>query len=85
MLALDDNYILMHTKDAQNYVQSLFFVNKQSQKLLKSNEKVLIMNCIYQINYFKLLLLDILECTALNTTYYVEFCFMTKKERENYV
>ncbi len=43
------------------------------------------MNCTYQINQFKLFLLDILEVTALNTIYYVGFCFITKKERENYV
>ena len=31
------------------------------------------MDCIYQTNQFKLFLLDIIECTALNTIYYVEF------------
>jgi len=43
------------------------------------------MNCIYQTNKFKLSLLNILEVMALNTIYYVEFCFMMKKERKNYV
>lgn len=85
MLALDDNYTFIYTKDNQNQFQSLFFVHKQSQKLLKSNEKVLVLNCTYWTNQFKISLLDVLRVTALNTTSYVGFCFMTKKERKNYV
>jgi len=66
-------------------VQSLFFAHKQSQELLQSNGEILLMNCTYQTNKFKLPLLDILGVTALNTTYYVGFCFMVKEEREDYV
>ncbi len=85
MLRLDDNYTSAHTKDAGNRIQHLFFSHKQSQELLRVNNDVLIMDCTYRTNRFKLPLLDIIGCTALNTTFYVGFCFMSQEKEEDYI
>lgn len=63
----------------------LFFTSKCMQKLLHENFKILIMNCIYKINKYKMLLLIIINITSLNIFYYVIFCFMKDKSFNDYV
>ncbi len=53
--------------------------------MLKRNSEILIMNCIYKINRYKMSLLIITEVTALNTSFFVEFCFMEAEKTANYV
>lgn len=63
----------------------LFFTSKCMQKLLHENFKISIMNCIYKINKYKMLLLIIINITSLNIFYYVIFCFMKDKSFNDYV
>ncbi len=63
----------------------LFFTSKCMQKLLRENFEILIMNCIYKINKYKMLLLIIINVTSLNIFYYVIFCFMKDESFNNYV
>ncbi len=53
--------------------------------MLKCNSKILIMNCIYKINHYKMSLLIIIEITALNIFFFVEFCFMKVEKTANCV
>ena len=55
------------------------------KKLLKINLKILIMNCIYKINRFKLSLLVIFEVTALNIRFYIVFVFMLHEIAIDYI
>ena len=55
------------------------------QKLLRENFEILIMNCIYKINKYKMLLLIIIDVTSLNIFYYVVFCFMKGESFDDYV
>jgi histone-lysine N-methyltransferase SETD2 len=66
-------------------VTHLFFVEKHIFELLKNNWKVLLMNCIYKINKYKLSLLVIVDHISLNTTFYVDFAFLTKEMKKNYI
>ena len=50
-----------------------------SQKMLKLNPEILIMNCTYKTNIYKMLLLIITKQTAINTTFYVTFVFFSQK------
>ncbi len=43
------------------------------------------MNCTYKINRYKMSLLIITEVTALNTSFFVGFCFMEAEKTANYV
>ncbi len=63
----------------------LFFTSKCMQKLLCENFKILIMNCIYKINKYKMLLLIIIDVTSLNIFYYIVFCFMKDESFDDYV
>jgi hypothetical protein len=50
-----------------------------SQILLKSNYEVLVMNCTYKTNRYKMFFLIISEQTATHINFYVAFCFMQKE------
>ncbi len=53
--------------------------------MLKRNSEILIMNCIYKINRYKMLLLIIIEIIALNIFFFVNFYFMIAKKTSDYV
>jgi len=55
------------------------------QKLLCLNIKILIINCIYKINKYKIFLFIIIEIIVLNIIFYVEFYFIKGKNYNNYV
>jgi hypothetical protein len=63
----------------------LFFVQKHIFELLKNNWKILLMNCIYKINKYKFSLFVIVDHIFLNITFYVDFAFLTKETKKNYI
>ncbi len=63
----------------------LFFVKKHTSKLLKNNWKVLLMNCTYKINQYKLSLLVIVDHISLSIIFYVDFAFLTRETKKNFV
>ncbi len=86
MHQLDENdWTYAFQKDRLNQVTHLFFAKKSSQSILKINYEVFIMNCIYKINRYKMSLMIIFDQTVLHKTFYVVFCFMTKKKQNDYV
>jgi hypothetical protein len=52
-------------------------------EILCKNLKILIINCIYKTNIYKILLLTICEIIALEIIFIVDFVFI-KKENKNY-
>ena len=55
------------------------------QKLLRENHEILLMNCTYKINKYKMPLLIIIEIIVLNIIFYVDFCFMKGERYNDYV
>lgn len=66
-------------KDDRDRITHLFFVRESSQELLKSNYKVLVMDCTYKTNRYQMPLLIVSGQTALHTNFYVAFCFMSQE------
>jgi len=52
-------------------------------EILCKNSKILIINCIYKTNKYKLLLLTICEIIVLDIIFIVDFVFI-EKENKNY-
>jgi len=71
-------------KEYNDELQFLFFISKCMQKLLRLNMKILIIDCTYKTNKYKMFLLIIIEVIALNTTFYVAFCFMKDESYSDY-
>ncbi len=84
-LKRDNWYYRYQTTLFAHEVIHLFFVEKYIFELLKNNWKVLLMNCIYKINKYKLSLLVIVDHISLSTTFYVDFAFLTKEKKKNYI
>ncbi len=63
----------------------LFFVEKHIFELLKNNWKILLMNCIYKIDKYKFSLFVIVDHISLSITFYVDFAFLTKETKKNYI
>ena len=87
MRALSDNdkWFMKIERNEQQRLQYLFFIAHCMQKLLIENSKVLIMNCIYKTNKYKMSLLIINDVTNLNIFFYVDFCFMKDENFSDYV
>ena len=60
-------------------IKKLFFINKQIIKALCKNSEILIMNCIYKINKYKMLLLIIIEHIIIDFIFIINFVFLIKK------
>ena len=57
-------------------IEVFFFTLNCMQKFLRENHEVLLMNCIYKINKYKMPLLIIIE---------VNFCFMKEERYNDYI
>lgn len=65
-------------------IERLFFTHKDALDLLRYNYDVLIMDCTYNTNRFRMKLLDIVGITKLNRTYYAAFCLLTNEDTESF-
>jgi hypothetical protein len=79
-----ENWTYAMQKNHENHITHLFFVKMSSEILLKINYEVLIMNCTYKTNRYKLSLLIISEQIAMHINFYVTFCFMQTKITTDY-
>ncbi len=74
-----------YEKNELNRIIKLFFNWLSCCDMLKRNSKILIMNCIYKINHYKMSLLIITEVITLNIFFFIKFCFMKVEKTVNYV
>jgi hypothetical protein len=85
---LDDlstpDWIFSVKKDAENRIQCLFLAHQKQIKLLHANPDVLLMDCTYRTNRYKLPLLHILGCTNLQTFFSAGFCFLSSETEMDY-
>ena len=81
----EDDWIFVYQKNIKDQIIHLFFARRSSQNVLQKNHEVLIMNCIYKTNRFKLSLLMISDQTILHSIFYVVFVFLVKKKIIDYI
>ena len=70
-----DDWVYVFEKNEKNQITNFFFTRNTCQEILKSNFEILVINCIYKINRFKMPLLVINDQTTLHIFFYVVFCF----------
>jgi hypothetical protein len=71
-------------KDSDNHIEYLFFAHRKQIELQLINHNVLLMDCTYRTDKFKLPLLHILGCTNLQTFFSAGFCFLRTETRQDY-
>ena len=79
-----NSWFMRHKLDGQNRIARLFFAKTSSQKVLRLNYEVLLMDCTYKTNLYRMPLCIISGVTPLNTTYYIAFCFLSSETTEDY-
>jgi hypothetical protein len=78
------NYNYKYELDAEGQVQILLFTHPESLDLLQWFPEVLLLDCTYKTNWFKMPLLDILGSTGINTTFYTAFVFLASETQQDY-
>ena len=81
----DDNWFYKYeTTPISRELTHLFFIEKNTADILRKNSEVLLMDCTYKTNKYKLPLLVIVGHTALGTTFYVGFAFLANEREADY-
>jgi MULE transposase domain len=78
-------YIFHYKTDSINRITHLFFTYPKSVEMLNLYPDLILLDCTYKTNRFKLFLLNIVGSTCLNTTFYIAFCFFKYKDKESYI
>jgi hypothetical protein len=83
-LSSTEDWIYEVKLDTSQHVQNLFFAHKSQAEMLLTNPDVLLMDCTYRTNKFKLPLLHVLGCTNLQTYFSAAFCFLRTETELDY-
>lgn len=73
-----------YATDEQNRITHLFCIHQESRRLLARYPMVLVMDCTYKTNKFKMPLLNIVGITGRNTTFFVCFAFLSSEKADDY-
>ncbi len=65
-------------------IKKFFFIYKNILVILCKNLKILIINYIYKINKYKILLFTIYKIITLDTIFIINFIFIKKKNKNYY-
>src|SRR4051794_18527317 len=78
----DSDWTFNYQTDSADRVTHLFFSHPRSVELLNRYPDVLLLDCTYKTNRFKMPLLSIVGCTCLESTFYAAFCFLPHEEED---
>ncbi|XP_028077726.1 protein FAR1-RELATED SEQUENCE 5-like [Camellia sinensis] len=78
------NYVEWHRCDDREMVANLFWAHRISLELLRAFPHVLIRDCIYKTNRYRLILLEIVGVTSTNFTFSVSFAYLGHEREDNY-
>ena len=65
-------------------MKRLFFVNKHIKKIFNKNFEMLIMNCIYKINKYRMSLLIVMNVIALRNNFYIVKIFLNYENEKSF-
>ncbi len=67
------------------HIHRLFFAHQESISLLEDFPYVLLADCTYKMNQFKMPLFNIIGMTLVNSTFHFGFAFLAEEKEEDYV
>jgi hypothetical protein len=80
-----DEWVYEVKKDAENRIQSLFFAHKKQIQQLRANPDILMIDCTYKTNRFRLPLMHIVGYSNLDSWFSAGFCFIANEKEEDYL
>ena len=78
-------YTFNYKSDAEGRVTHISFAYPRSVKMLNQYPEVLLLDCTYKTNHFKMPLLNIVGSTCRHKTYHISFCFLSDETEESYI
>lgn len=82
---LEHKYIEVHrTCNNSDTVKDILWAHPTSIKLLHAFPRILIMDCTYKTNRYRLPLLEIVGITSTNMTFSVAFAYLESEREDNY-
>ncbi|KAL8519809.1 hypothetical protein ACS0TY_010664 [Phlomoides rotata] len=81
----DHKYLYLHKRcEKTDTIRDLFFAHPKSIDLVSAFPKVLLMDCTYNTNRYRMPLLEIVGVTPTNLTFCVACAFMNAEREDNY-
>ncbi|MBW0589378.1 hypothetical protein O181_129093 [Austropuccinia psidii MF-1] len=80
----EETFVWYSARDAEGHITSLFFTHPLSIKLLHGFPHVIIMDCTYKTNKYKMPLFHIAGFSSTNKTFYGAFCLMKNETEPSY-
>ncbi|THC88216.1 hypothetical protein EYZ11_012337, partial [Aspergillus tanneri] len=77
-------WLMEYHQDLDGRVTDLFCMHKQSLRLLAKQPYILLMDCTYKTNRYKMPLLNITGITATNRTFFIGFAFISSETRTSF-
>ena len=77
-------FVRVNTDPVTHEVLHLFWINKASMKMLRTNDEILLLDCTYKTNRYRMPLCVLGGVTCLNTSFYSGMCLMKGKKLEDY-
>jgi hypothetical protein len=84
-IVTESQYHHNYKTDTDGRVSYFFFAHPQSVELLNRYLTVLLLDCIYKTNHFKMPLLGIVGTTCTNQTYHVSFTFLRDETEASFI
>src|SRR3954454_21153651 len=79
------DYFCRYKTHISGDVTHLFFAHPKSIELFKRYPEILLLDCTYNTNRFNMPLLNIMGTTALGTSFFVSFAFLTGETNDDYL
>jgi len=73
-----------YTNPKTKRLERLFFAHPNSVKIYKKHLEVILLDCTYKTNWFRMLLLNICAVTSNCKTVQVALCFLSSKKDYDY-
>ena len=81
---LKSKYYFAHKEDNRDYIKYLFFAYPESLKYFQKNPNILLLNCTYKTNKFKMPFLYIVGVTNIGHNFKLTYYFLPGKIEGNY-
>lgn len=82
---IENGYMYYHvTDETRNVITNLFWCKKESIEMFRCFPHVLVLDCTYKTNKYKLPLFEIVGQSSTGHTFNVAFVFMEHEREENY-
>jgi len=81
---LESKYYFAHKEDDSNHLKYLFFAHSESLKYLQKNPDVLLLDCTYKTNKFKMPFLHAVGVDNSGQNFELAYCFLPGETEDDY-